>query len=406
MKRLLGIIKKHNQEQLLVQSGSFVGILDESQKNDFKVYSILSGQKESKSITGELFNFRLGPLSGASLECGTYNIYTYGERMVDVDIDISYKSRGIENLMCGKNTAHALTLSENVCANFAFSHSVAFSRAIEEAYKITISDYCRFTRLILIEVERIYNHIFVISRLAMAAAQKVYASHLVYLFEDLLSLNKKFFQSRFLKGINKIGSIYYLPISQIKIFVEQLDKIVNEFLKIYEFSLKSVNYLDRLHNTGVLTINDFDDINFDGPALKAIGYYTDIRQFESDFDFKPIVETDGDSLARMIVRAKEVQQSLNIIKSLLEKFKKDSLELDVNIYDDSKTRIGIGQCESPSGTITYYVELVGNIIDYVYISTPSMFLFNAIEKALKGQIFTDFAFTVDSFGAFFADAAK
>ncbi len=406
MKRLLGIIKKHNQEQLLVQSGSFVGILDESQKNDFKAYSILSDQKQSKSITGELFNFRLGPLSGASLECGTYNIYTYGERMVDVDIDISYKSRGIENLMCGKNTTHALTLSENVCANFAFSHSVAFSRAIEEAYKITISDYCRFTRLILIEVERIYNHIFVISRLAMAAAQKVYASHLIYLFDDLLSLNKKFFQSRFLKGINKIGSMNYIPISQIKIFVEQLDKIVNEFLKIYEFSLKSVNYLDRLHNTGVLTINDFDDINFDGPALKAIGYYTDIRQFESDFDFKPIVETDGDSLARMIVRAKEVQQSLNIIKSLLEKFKKDSLELDVNLYNDSKTRIGIGQCESPSGTITYYVELTGNIIDYVYISTSSMFLFNTIEKALKGQIFTDFAFTVDSFGAFFADAAK
>ncbi len=406
MKRLLGIIKKHNQEQLLVQSGSFVGILDESQKKDFKAYSILSDQKQSKSITGELFNFRLGPLSGASLECGTYNIYTYGERMVDVDIDISYKSRGIENLMCGKNTTHALTLSENVCANFAFSHSVAFSRAIEEAYKITISDYCRFTRLILIEVERIYNHIFVISRLAMAAAQKVYASHLIYLFDDLLSLNKKFFQSRFLKGINKIGSMNYIPISQIKIFVGQLDKIVNEFLKIYEFSLKSVNYLDRLHNTGVLTINDFDDINFDGPALKAIGYYTDIRQFESDFDFKPIMETDGDSLARMIVRAKEVQQSLNIIKSLLEKFKKDSLELDVNLYDDSKTRIGIGQCESPSGTITYYVELTGNIIDYVYISTSSMFLFNTIEKALKGQIFTDFAFTVDSFGAFFADAAK
>jgi hypothetical protein len=35
-----------------------------------------------------------------------------------------------------------------------------------------------------------------------------------------------------------------------------------------------------------------------------------------------------------------------------------------------------------------------------------MFLIKAMEASLVGQIFTDFAFTIDSFGAFFADAAK
>ncbi|OSS41465.1 Formate hydrogenlyase subunit 5 [Desulfurella amilsii] len=407
MKRLLGIINNKGKEQLLVSSGSFVGLIDSSQSKDFKAYLWQKGLNKTGQVQDELFNFRLGPSSGALLESVIFNIFTYGERMKEVYIDNTYKSRSIEQKMRAKCPFEALKLSEQICASFAFSHSCAFSRAIEEAFNINISDNVKIMRLVLLEVERIFNHIYVISRLSGAAAQKVLTNHLIYLFDEILSLNKTFFGSRFLKNINTIGSIKYIPKAQMEIFSKKLESIVNEFSKLYEFSLKSHNYLDRLYNTGILTMDDFEMFNFDGPALKAINISLDTRVYEDFFDnFKSVIEEDGDALSRMIVRAKEVFQSMRLIKQLIEKLKEDVPNSNIVIEDDQKEKNSIAFAESPSGTIYYYIELIGNKIDYVYIAAPSMFLIKAIEKSLEGQIFTDFAFTVDSFGAFFADAAK
>lgn len=407
MKRLLGIIKKEDSEQLLVNSGSFIGLIKNSQSKEFKAYK---WQKESFSVKtpeNELFNFRLGPSSGALLESVTFNIFTYGERIKEVYVDNSYKTRSIENLMIRKDIFEGLKLAEQICASFAFSHSCAYSRAIENAFNIEISHKTQIVRLILIETERIFNHIYVISRLANSASQKVLANHLIYLFDEILENNKLFFGNRFLKNINNIGLVKYIPISQLKIFVDRLENIVNEFKKLYNFSLKSENYLDRLHNTGILTMDDFEEFNFDGPAAKAMNFPLDTRSFEELFDnFKPVLEEGSDALSRMIVRAKEVFQSMYLIKKLMDKLQEDTDIKDVTINDDKQQRLTISFAESPSGAIYYYIELIGNKIDYVYISTPSIFLIKAIEKALIGQILTDFTFTVDSFGAFFSDAAK
>jgi Ni,Fe-hydrogenase III large subunit len=154
-------------------------------------------------------------------------------------------------------------------------------------------------------------------------------------------------------------------------------------------------------------MDDFEMFNFDGPALKAINVSLDTRVYDEFFDnFKSVIEEGGDALSRMIVRAKEVFQSMMLIKQLLEKLQDCKPNSNIDIEDDQKERSAIAFAESPSGTVYYYIELIGNKIDYIYVATPSMFLIKAIEKSLEGQIFTDFAFTVDSFGAFFADAAK
>lgn len=407
MKRLLGIIQKKDSEQLLVSSGSFVDLIESSQSKEFQAYKWQKELFNFEEPENELFNFRLGPSSGALLESTQFNIFTYGERMKEVYIDNSYKSRFIEKLMIQKDVFEGLRLAEQICASFAFSHSCAYSKAIEEAFNIQPSYKTQILRLILIETERIFNHIYVISRLANSAAQKVLANHLIYLFDEILENNKTFFGRRFLKNINNIGSIKYIPLEQLKIFVNNLENAVNEFKKLYNFSLKSENYLDRLHNTGILTLDDFEEFNFDGPALKAMNFSLDTRSFEDLFDsFKPVLEEGSDALSRMIVRAKEVFQSMDLIKKLLIKLQEDTHIKNITIDDDKQQRVAISFAESPSGAIYYYIELIGNKIDYIYISTPSFFLIKAIEKALIGQIFTDFSFTVDSFGAFFSDAAK
>jgi Ni,Fe-hydrogenase III large subunit len=411
MKRLLGIIYSDNTEKLLVSSGTFTGLVDISQKRDFKYYDWLKDRDsiyvDSAITSEEVFDFRLGPLAGANQECATYHIKTYGERMLAVNIDQTYKSRQIESLMIGKSFDEAISLAESICSNFAFSHSVAFTQAIEEALGIELSDYSKLLRVIFLEIERIYNHIYVIAKLSISAAQKVYSSHLLYLFERCLSLNSKYFNSTFLKRLKKVGDVKDFSKEVFQSYLEELKRIVNEFNKIYNFSLESRNYLDRLHNTGILTIEDFYNIGFDGPALKAMNYSLDIREFsKTTRNFKPILEEEGDSLARMIVRAKEINQSLSIIEETVETLQKTQPEKPKPLKTSQKKDSGIGQSESASGTITYYVEIEEGKIKYVYISTPSMFLIRAIQKALVGQIFTDFTFTVDSFGAFFCDCAR
>ncbi len=403
MERLIGIL---SDDRLMVYSNGKVSILDSSHSDRFKSYKWLKNfdiNYNKDLLTKEVFNFRMGPVTGASSECGTYHLLTYGERMVDAGIDYSFKERGIIEKIIKKSPFEVLHVIESICANFTISHLTAFCNAVEKGYNINIPSEVEIYRKILLEVERIYNHLYVIAKLAQGAAQKVYFAHLMYIFDEILSLNKIYFDNRFLKGCLKPGWVKIIPLNQLKNYIQEINKLIDEFDTIFFFSLESRNYLDRLHLTGILTYEDFENIGFDGPALKAIGHSLDLREF-SEEDFNSITYEGGDSLARMMVRGKEIFQSvelLNIYLDILEKNYPENIEAQVSHIPDNK--VSIGMSESPSGLICYYLEFKDDKIKEIYISSPSLFLFKAIQKSLIGQIFTDFCFTVDSYGAFFAD---
>ncbi len=406
--KLLGVVQNNNSELCIVQDKSMNVKIDASCKgSDFPNYKTLINRDSligGEAVEGDgVFNFRYGPVTGGVGEAGIYNIYTYGEKILSVNIDTTYKKRNIEKLMIGKNPLESVALAESICGNFAISHSIAFSKAVESISNIKIDDETRILRGILLELERIYNHIYVIAQLANGAAQKVLSSHLYYLFEESLRANESFTGDRFLTNINQIGKLdISLSYEKKKDLLLRLQNIKSRFEDLYSGSLQSGNFLDRLHNTGIITAQKAVEIGLSGPSCRASGIAEDLRTNDYE-NFEVISKKEGDSLSRMEVRAYEILDSIKFIEKNVE-------NLDTSKEKAQRLDISDGSCveavESPSGTMAYYVEIENSKIKNIYVVTPSVTGFKAIADSLVNQIFTDFVFTVESFGVNFADAAR
>ena len=420
-KRLFGVLENNGElvnveeEKLLLFDGKDFTIEANNKSELYPNYNII---KSRNSIIGKseyfgegVFVFRYGPVTSWLVEPGVFHIYTYGERILGMNIDVSYKSRNIEQKLTGLNPLEAIPFVESVCGNFSFSHSIAFTNSIEKILGIELNPIIKSYKIIALELERIYNHLYVFSQLANAAAQKVLTSHVQFLFEESLRTNFIFCQSRYLKKLNNIGKLNFYPDKKILNTVqERLDSLNSDLENLYARTLESKNFLDRLHATSIISSEYALNNSLSGPTLRACGVKEDLRQhdkFYEDLNIPTI--TFGDSLARLEVRIEEIFESIIVINDkidFIDKVKNLVPFEEAKFSLENITGGTVGAVESPSGIIAYYAELESGKIKNIYISTPSLFGLNAIKDSLPGMIFTDFPFSVDSFGSFFADAAR
>jgi Ni,Fe-hydrogenase III large subunit len=424
MKRLFGILGNNSvdgelvnigEEKLLLFDGKDFTIEANNKSDIYPNYDII---KSRNSLIGKseyfgegVFIFRYGPVTSWVIEPGVFHIYTYGERILGINIDVSYKARNIEQKLIGLNPLQAIAFAESVCGNFSFSHSIAFTNSIENILGIELNPIIKSYKIISLELERIYNHLYVFSQLANAAAQKVLTSHVQFLFEESLRTNSLFSGSRYLKGLNNIGKLNFYPDKKTLTSVrERLNSLNSNLKNLYSRTLESKNFLDRLHATSQITADYALNNSLSGPSLRACGVKEDLRQYDKYYEGLNIPTIAfGDSLARLEVRIEEIFESIKVINDkidFIDKVKNLVPFEEAKFSLENITGSSVGSIESPSGIIAYCTELESGKIKNIYISTPSLFGLNAIKDSLPGMIFTDFPFSVDSFGSFFADAAR
>ncbi|MFZ0456483.1 MAG: hypothetical protein WAM24_22230 [Ignavibacteriaceae bacterium] len=425
--RLFGLIENSDKEKFLLFNGKNFCIEENPMEKTFDILQII---KDRNSIIGKseffgdgVFIFRYGPVTSWVIEPGIFHIFTYGERILSINIDLSYKSRNIEQKLLGLAPIEAIPFVENVCGNFSFSHSLAFSDSIEKIAGLELNPIIKSYKIIALELERIYNHLYVFNQLSNAAAQKVLTSYVQYLFEESLRTNyifsnsEKAIGSRYLKRINNVGRLNHYPDKEILNLVQlRINNLNEELKKLYDRTLESKNFLDRLHNTSKISKEYAIENSLTGPSLRACGIKEDIRMFDKFYENLKIPTISfGDSLARLEVRVEEIFESVKIINEKIDfidkvknliHFEEPKINFSEGSFGDELNGSAIGTVESPSGLIAYYTELEKGKIKYAYISTPSLFGLNAFKDSLPGMIFTDFPFSLDSFGSFFADAAR
>jgi Ni,Fe-hydrogenase III large subunit len=96
-----------------------------------------------------------------------------------------------------------------------------------------------------------------------------------------------------------------------------------------------------------------------GPVARAAGADIDCRRDHpyaayDRVDFRVITERDGDVWSRLLVRAKEVFESIKIIRQCLEKM--DAGPLVTEIRDELPAgRLGVSSVEAPRGEAHHFV---------------------------------------------------
>ncbi len=124
-------------------------------------------QHEYRPTLGEgVFQIPVGPVHAGIIEPGHFNFAVAGEPILYLQLRMFYTHKGTEKLFEHLPVHRAVFLAESISGDSAFSHGTAFCQAIERAAEIEVPLRARFMRTVLLELERVYNHIADIGAIA------------------------------------------------------------------------------------------------------------------------------------------------------------------------------------------------------------------------------------------------
>ena len=106
-----------------------------------------------------VYEIPVGPIHAGLIEPGHFRFSVVGETILKLKARLWFVHKGIEKLAEGKSVADALALAERVSGDTSVGHALAFCLAVEEARDWPVPPQTQVLRALLLELERLYNHV-------------------------------------------------------------------------------------------------------------------------------------------------------------------------------------------------------------------------------------------------------
>lgn len=352
-------------------------------------------------VEGEgVYEIPVGPVHAGLIEPGHFRFSVVGETILRMKARLWFLHRGVEKLFEGRRPAAALELAERISGDTAVGHTLAFVTAVEDALRIPVAESDLLLRALLLELERMHNHIADLGALANDVGFGVANSHALRIRERLLRLNKATTGHRLLRGGVVVGgaSVAALPDPV------ELAEVAMEVAELTAATLDHATVCDRFTGTAVLDESAARELGTLGYVARASGVDTDARRDHPSVDlggsFAVVVETDGDVLARYRVRMREFAVSAAVSGDLLARLGRAT---GTGERDGSGGGHGVGLVEGWRGTIVHRVELdPSGVLRRVKVVDPSFFNWPALPVALSDTIVPDFPLANKSFNQSYA----
>lgn len=373
-------------------------------KKDFHLpQNVGEGQHRFSEVKGEgSFYVPVGPIHAGIIEPGHFRFGTAGEFVINLEARLFYTHRGVEKIIEGKSLDEGLGLAERICGVCSYTHSTSYCQAAEELTNTEIPQRARFIRTFLLEMERLYNHIGDVGNICAGVGMAFGTSQCGRLKEELQRLNKNLTGHRFLRGINTVGGLKNdISTEKLKLCVNKVKEISQEFNKVTEILLTHDSLLNRLKTTGKLSLKTIQDLGVVGPAARASGWRRDARKIHphaayDQIDFDVVTVEDGDVYGRMVVRIQEVAQSVKILEQITNLIKEGKVYQEPGI--PQAWEFALGCTESPRGENIHYLMLDDQGKIYRYrVRSASFTNWPAVALAVTGNIVPDFPLINKSF---------
>jgi Ni,Fe-hydrogenase III large subunit/Ni,Fe-hydrogenase III component G len=352
-------------------------------------------------VAGEgVYEIPVGPVHAGVIEPGHFRLSVMGETVINLRTRLYFTHKGTEKLFEGREPAGGVELAERVSGDTSVGHALAYCQAVENAARADVPPRALFLRVILLELERIYNHIADVGAIANDTGFAVAHAHCYRIREQLLRLNKELTDSRLLRGVLGVGGLVR-DIAVPAGLPERVKALVGDFNEMFAICLKNTLVMDRLEGTGTLNTELAKDHGVLGYVGRASGLDIDARRDHpfaaySQLDFRVPVYTAGDVKARTLVRVDEVQESAKLIEQACRQLPSGPVRASVLRSDAFRAAFGI--VEGWRGRIVHWVMTTEDgTLHRVKIVDPSFFNWPALSYALEGNIVPDFPLCNKSF---------
>ena len=330
-------------------------------------------------------------------------VTVHGDQIVAARADGGYLHRGFEKLMEQRLWIQNIALVPRICVPDPAPMEVAYSMAVEQLCGLDVPARAQWLRVLQLELSRLAAHLFTFG--GHAATTGMYSpmfwgvadrDQLLDLFEELTG--------------GRVYSIYNIPggvrrdipagfLERLSSTLDYLDSRLPDYDNLL---FTNQVFVKRAKETGAITQAQALEWGVTGPNLRATGLGFDVRRDDpylvyDELDFDIPTEQPGDAWARTLVRRSELQQSVRILRQVIDRLPGIEGPIRAPIPNPLAWKVPAGEAfvriESSKGELSWYVVSDGGEKPYrVHIRGPSsMHAVQVLEHLVTGCRLEDVA---------------
>lgn len=363
----------------------------------------VKGEMDFCPVEGEgIYQIPVGPVHAGIIEPGHFRFYAFGEDVINLQAQLFYTHRGVEKAAEGKHFQDVTLLAERICGTCSVSHVVSYAQAVESLAGVTIPERAKYLRTILLEMERLYNHVGDIGNMCAGIGFALGISRGAILKEKIMRKNFQLAGHRYLRGTVVPGGVKKdLAERELKELAGWLDDMEKDLKEVTNIILASGGLLDRMQTTGILSYQNAVTFGAVGPAARASGVKRDIRKdlpyaAYTALDFLVPVQQEGDVYCRLKQRMEECGQSFSILRQALEHLPPGEYYTPIETLPCHQT--SVGYTESARGANVHWIMSGEDNTVYRYmVRSASHCNWPVLPLCVPGNIVPDFPLINKSF---------
>ena len=344
----------------------------------------------------------VGPVHAGTIEPGHFRFSIVGERILRLEERLGYKHKGIEKRFEQMDVMQGARLAGRVSGDSTVAYAWAYAMAVESAASVTPPSRALWLRALLLERERIANHLGDLGFLGNDAGLAFGLAQFSCLKEDMLRLNRLLFGHRYLMDAIVPGGVVCdvdgTGMARMRSECDALERAVATLKNVYD---EHSGLQDRFITCGRVVPELAARLGLIGLAGRASGQAWDLRvEYPcvpyGELGVNMVTHRNGDVAARVTVRFEEIFESLRLVRTILDRMPLGEAVMRIAAVPEGVS--GTGWVEGWRGEVFIALETGrDNRIRRLHPHDPSWQNWPLIEHAVLGNIVPDFPLINKSF---------
>lgn len=379
---------------------------EQNEDNSFSLMEDEDGnlhRVEKKVFEDEEYVINIGPQHPSTHGVMRYRTSLEGEVVKKVDVVSGYIHRGIEKLCESLMYQQMLLYPERLDYMSAHMNRHALCLCIEKALGLQVPHRAELIRMMMDELMRISSHLLSYGCLTMdqgATTAFFYGfreRELIYDIFDRTCGARMSMSYITIGGV--VADVHPDFVKDVRHMCDVVEDKLKEYHKLFTGNVIAVN---RMKGVGNLSREDAINYAVTGPTGRASGVHCDVRKCHpyslyNEVQFDEVMAQTGDSMDRYMVRMKEIEQSISILRQCCDMMdNEDGNEFCATVPKMIKLPAGhwYQQVEASRGAFGVYLESDGDPKPFqkpyrVHFQSPCFNLVGIVDLTCKDNLIAD-----------------
>lgn len=380
--------------------------LEDETNEDYTCRWVEDENGKIKKIDGKVFEddeyvVNVGPQHPSTHGVMRYRASLDGEIVKKIDVVSGYIHRGIEKMCEDLTYPQMLLYTERMDYMAAHINRHCMCMCVEKALGIEVPHRAELIRLMMDELMRLSSHLLSYGCLTMdqgATTAFFYGfreRELIYDIFDRTCGARMSMSYSCIGGV--VADVHEDFIKDVRHACDVIEKNLAEYHKLFTGNVIAVN---RMTGVGLLSKQDAIDYDITGPSGRASGWHCDVRKTNpyslyNEFDFDEVVYENGDSMDRYMVRMKEMEQCIKILRQACDKLEAEGVQGEYCAPKVPKVmKLPVGhwyqQVEASRGAFGVYIESDGGTKPVrVHFQSPCFNLIGVVDLTCRDNMIAD-----------------